>query len=208
MDPKKRSVGASERDEFLRATWRVMVAGEAGIDADRLVFVDEMGTNTSLAPLYAWSPKGERAHCSVPRNWGSNVTLLASMSVGGMGACLAVEGPTTREVFETYLQRLLVPSLKPGQVVVMDNLSAHKGSRVRRLIEEHGCELMYLPPYSPDLNPIEEAFAKLKALLRKAGARTCEALIEAMGWAIEAVTAKDARGFFEHRGYHATAQLL
>ena len=185
-----------------------MVAGEAGIDADRLVFVDEMGTNTSLAPLYAWSPKGERAHCSVPRNWGSNVTLLASMSVGGMGACLAVEGPTTREVFETYLQRLLVPSLKPGQVVVMDNLSAHKGSRVRRLIEEHGCELIYLPPYSPDLNPIEEAFAKLKALLRKAGARTCEALIEAMGWAIEAVTAKDARGFFEHRGYHATAQLL
>jgi transposase len=206
MEQKKRSVGASERDEFLRAAWGVMVAGE--MDADRLVFVDECSTNTSLAPLYAWSPKGERAHCSVPRNWGANVTLLASMSVGGMGACLAVEGPTTREVFETYLERVLVPSLKPGQVVVMDNLSSHKGGRVRELIEGQGCQLLYLPPYSPDLNPIEEAFAKLKGLLRKAGARTYEVLIEAMGRALEAITVKDTRGFFEHRGYRATAQLL
>ena len=199
-------MGASEREEFLRAAWRSLIARE--IRAERLVFVDECSTNASLSPLYAWSPKGERALCSVPRNWGANVTLLASMSVGGMGACLAVEGPTTREVFETYLQRLLVPSLKPGQVVVMDNLSSHRGGRVRKLIEGEGCQLLYLPPYSPDLNPIEEAFAKLKALLRKAGARTREALIEAIGWALEAVTAKDARGFFEHRGYRATAQLL
>ncbi len=206
MEQKKRSVGASEREEFLRAAWRVMVA--AATEPGRLVFVEEMGTNTSLAPLYAWSPRGERALCSVPRNWGANVTLLASMGTLGMGPCLAVEGPTTREVFETYLERLLLPSLKRGQVVVMDNLSAHKGPRVRQLIEERGCELLYLPPYSPDLNPIEEAFAKLKALLRKAGSRTCEALIEAMGWALEAVTVKDARGFFEHRGYRATAQLL
>ena len=134
---------------------------------------------------------------------------MASMSVGGMGPSLAVEGPTTREVFETYLEEVLVPSLKAGQVVVMDNLSSHKGSRVRELIEGRGCELLYLPPYSPDLNPIEEAFAKLKALLRKAGARTREALIEAMGRALEAVTEKNARGFFEHRGYRdAAAQLL
>jgi transposase len=206
MEQKKRSVGASERDEFLRAAWRVMVAGE--IRTERLVFVDECSTNTSLAPLYAWSPKGERALCSVPRNWGANITLVASMSMGGMGRCLAVEGPTTREVFETYLERVLVPSLRPGQVVVMDNLSSHKGGRVKGLIEERGCELLYLPPYSPDLNPIEEAFAKIKALLRKAGARTREALIEAMGRALEAVTVKDAHGFFEHRGYRATAQLL
>ena len=148
----------------------------------------------------------------MPRNWdwGANVTLLASMGAAGMGPCLAVEGPTTREVFETYLERLLAPSLKPGQVVVMDNLSSHKGGKVKEIIEGKGCQLLYLPPYySPDLNPIEEAFAKLKALLlRKAGARTCEALIEAMGWALEAVTAKDARGFFEHRGYRATVQLL
>ena len=159
-------------------------------------------------PLYAWSRRGERALCSLPRNWGANVTLLACMSVEGMGSSLAVEGPTTREVFETYLERLLAPSLCPGQVVVMDNLSSHRGGKVRELIEGKGCELLYLPPYSPDLNPIEEAFAKLKALLRKAGARTREALIEAMGRALEAVTAQDACGFFEHRGYRAAAQLL
>ena len=199
-------MGASERDEFLRAAWGVMVAGE--IYAERLVFVDECSTNTSLAPLYAWSRRGERAFCSVPRNWGANITLLASMSVRGMGPCLAVEGPTTREVFETYLEEVLVPSLKAGQVVVMDNLSSHKGSRVRELIEGRGCELLYLPPYSPDLNPIEEAFAKLNALLRKAGARTRGALVEAIGAALSAISAQDARGFFEHAGYHRAAQLL
>jgi transposase len=199
-------MGASERDEFLRAAWRVMVA--AAIRPERLVFVDEMGTNTSLAPLYAWSPKGERARCCVPRNWGANLTLLASITAEGMGPCLGVEGPTTRAVFEAYLQRVLAPSLQPGQVVVMDNLSSHKGSRVRELVEGRGCHLVYLPPYSPDLNPIEEAFAKIKALLRKARARTREALLEAMGKALDAVTTTDARGFFEHRGYRATAQLL
>ncbi len=175
---------------------------------ERLVFVDEMGTNTSLAPLYAWSPRGERARFEIPRNWGANITLLASMTSEGMGPCLAVEGSTTKAVFEAYLERVLTPSLGPGQVVVMDNLSAHKGPRVRQLIEERGGELLYLPPYSPDLNPIEEAFAKIKGLLRKAGARTREALLEAMGRALEAVTANDAWGFFEHRGYRATAQLL
>ncbi len=199
-------MGASERDEFLRAAWRVVVARE--ICTERLVFVDECSTNTSLAPLYAWSRRGERALCSVPRNWGANVTLLASMSVGGMGPCLAVEGPTTREVFETYLERVLAPSLRRGQVVVMDNLSSHKGSRVRELIEQRGCRLVYLPPYSPDFNPIEEAFAKIKALLRKAGGRTRETLIEAIGRALEAVRGKDAGGFFEHRGYRPAAQLL
>jgi DDE superfamily endonuclease len=152
MDPKKRSVGASERDEWLRAAWRALVAG--GLDAKRLVFVDEMGTNTSLAPLYAWSRKGERALCSAPRNWGANVTLLASMSMRGMGPCLAVEGPTTREVFEAYLQSVLAPSLEPGQVVVMDNLSSHKGPRVRELVEERGCTLLYLPrPTLPRSQP-------------------------------------------------------
>jgi transposase len=183
-----------------------MVAG--GIESERLVFVDEMGTNTSLTPLYAWSRRGERAHCSAPRNWGKNVTLLSSMTLSGMGPCLAVEGPTTKAVFETYLEWVLAPSLGPGQVVVMDNLSSHKGPRVRQLLEARGCELLYLPAYSPDLNPIEEAFAKLKALLRKAGARTREALLEAMREALDAVTASDVRGFFEHRGYRASAQLL
>jgi transposase len=199
-------VGASERDEFLRAAWWSLVA--QGIDAERLVFVDEMGANISLAPLYAWSRRGERAFTSVPRNWGKNVTLLASMSLEGMGPCLAVEGSTTREVFEAYLEHALAPSLQPGQVVVMDNLTAHKGEKVRDLIEGRGCELIYLPPYSPDFNPIEEAFAKLKALMRKAEARSRKMLIEAMGRALEALTARDARGFFEHRGYRALDQLL
>jgi transposase len=206
MEPKKRSVGASERDEWLRAAWRVMLA--ARIDPERLVFVDEMGTNTSLSPIYAWAPKGRRAHCSVPRNRGKNTTLLSSMSLSGMGPSLAVDGPTDREVFEAYVERVLAPTLRAGQVLVMDNLSVHKGERVRELIEHRGCELLYLPPYSPDLNPIEEAFGKIKGLLRKAEARTREALVEAMGRALSAVSKHDARGFFEHCGYRLLAQLL
>jgi transposase len=206
MESKKRSVGASERDEFLRAAWWALVARE--VHAERLVFVDEMGANISLAPLYGWSRRGERAFVSVPRNWGKNVTLLASMSAEGMGPCLAVEGSTTIAVFEAYLEHILAPTLRAGQVVVMDNLSAHKGERVRELIEERGCELIYLPSYSPDFNPIEEAFAKLKGLLRKAEARSREVLIEAMGQALEALTATDARSFFEHRGYRVLDQLL
>jgi transposase len=206
VEPKRRSLGAGERDEFLRAAWRALVAGE--IDAERLVFVDEMGTNVSLSPTYAWSRKGERAFGSAPRNWGKNVTLLASITAGGLGPCLAIEGATTREVFEAYLERVLAPSLKPGQMVVMDNLSAHKGGRVKEIIEGRGCEVLYLPPYSPDFNPIEQAFSKVKGLLRRAQARTRQALIEAMGEALSAVSARDVRGFFGHCGYRSVGQLL
>jgi transposase len=197
-------VGALERDEWLRAAWQAMIAEK--LDTRQLVFVDEMGTNTALSPLYAWAPRGQRARCSVPRNRGRNTTLLASMSVEGMGPTLAVEGTTNREVFEAYVEGVLAPTLRPGQVVVMDNLSAHKGHKVRELIEKRRCELLYLPPYSPDLNPIEEAFSKIKGILRKAEARTREALVGAMGVAIyKAVTARDARGFFEHCGYGTPA---
>ena len=181
-----------------------MVSGT--LDARSLVFVDEMGTNTSLSPLYGWAKKGERAYCSVPRNRGKNTTLLSSMSVEGIGPSLAVEGATNREVFETYLERVLAPTLRRGQVVVMDNLTAHKGERIRELIEKRGCELLYLPPYSPDFNPIEEAFAKIKGLLRKAEARSREALLEAMGTALSALGTEDARGFFEHCGYRVAVQ--
>jgi transposase len=183
-----------------------MVAEE--IDASQLVFVDEMGTNTSLSPLYAWAPKGERASCSVPRNRGPNTTLLSSMTLQGMGTSLAVEGTTNREVFETYVERVLAPTLRRGQVMVMDNLTAHKGERVKELIEQRGCELLYLPPYSPDFNPIEEAFSKIKALLRKVEARSREALIDAIGRGISMVTAEDARGFFDHCGYITSVQSL
>ncbi len=161
-------------------------------------------------PLYAWSRRGERAPpAKAPRNWGKNVTLLSSMSTEGMGPSLAVEGATTREVFEAYLEGVLAPTLSPGQVVVMDNLGAHKGGRVREIIEGRGCELLlYLPPYSPDLNPIEEAFAKLKGLLRRSGARSRQALVEAMGMALDAITARDSRGFFWHCGYYVSVQTL
>lgn len=123
------------------------------------------------------------------------------MTLEGMGTCIAVVGGTTCEVFEAYVERALVPTLRPGQIVVMDNLAAHKGERVPKLIEAQGCEPLYLPPYSPDLNPIEEAFSKVKGFLRRAGARTREALVEALGAALEVVTADDARGFYQHCGY-------
>jgi len=128
----------------------------SSIDSERLVFVDECSTNTSLAPLYGWGRRGERVRQKVPRNWGKNVTLLSSIGKRvGMGASLVVEGSTDTKVFETYLAEVLLPTLKEGQVVVMDNLSSHKGRRVRELIEGEGCELIYLPSYSPDFNPIE-----------------------------------------------------
>ena len=194
-----------ERDEFLRAAWRVMVAG--ALDPQRLVFVDEMAANTALYPLYAWSRRGERVRMKGPRNRGPNTTLLSSMSTEGMGPSLAVEGSINRDVFEAYVERVLAATLRHGQIVVMDNLSAHKGKRVREIIEKRGCVLLYLPPYSPDFNPIEEAFEKVKGLLRKAGARSREALVEAMGAALAAVGAREARGFFEHCGYYQPAQL-
>lgn len=178
------------------------------IDAGLLVFVDEMGTHTSLAPLYAYGPVGERAFFKIPRNRGKNTTLLTSVHQEGMGPSMAVEGATTARVFETYVERLLAPTLRPGQVVVMDNLGAHRPKRVRELIEARGCELIYLPPYSPDLNPIEEAFSKVKQLLRKIGPRTKEALVEAMGRALGAVSAQDIGGYFAHCGYRTPAQQL
>jgi len=199
-------VGAVERDEWLRVAWRVMVSER--VKPQRFVFVDEMGANISLSPLRAWSRRGQRAYCSVPRNRGPNTTLLASMSVEGMGPSLAVEGATTAAVFEVYIGKVLAPSLQPGQVVVMDNLSAHKGERIRELVESRGCELLCLPPYSPDLNPIEEAFSKMKGILRKAEARSREALIEAMGGALDALTSRDTRGFFRHCGYQSLGQPL
>jgi transposase len=178
------------------------------VEPERFIFVEEMGANTSLSVLRACSRRGERAYCSVPRNRGKNTTLLASMSMEGMGPSLAVEGTTSATLFETYVKKVLAPTLRPGQIVVMDNLSAHKGARVRDLVAQRGCELLYLPPYSPDLNPIEEAFSKMKGILRRAQARSREALIEAIGRALEAITSPDARGFFGHCGYRVLGQRL
>jgi transposase len=184
----------------------VMVA--RALDPTGLVFVDECGLHTSLAPMYGYSPKGERLRLKLPRNRGQNTTLLASTTTEGMGPSMAVNGSTTAEVFEAYLEHFLTPELEEGQVVIMDMLPAHKPKRVRELIEERGCKLLYLPGYSPDYNPIEEAFSKIKELLRRACTRSREALVEAMGEALSAVSSRDAWGFFVHAGYHPTGQLL
>ena len=165
------------------------------------MFVDESSTNIALTPSYARAPKGERAHGKAPRNWGKNVTLISSITVEGMGPSVSIEGSSDTESFGLYMRDVLAPQLKRGQIVIMDNLSVHRSGWVRELIEERGCELWLLPSYSPDFNPIEEAFSKVKNLLRRAGARTLGALFEATAEAIRAVSREDARGYFGHCGY-------
>jgi transposase len=178
------------------------------VDPRRFVFVDECSTNVRMVQLRARAPKGKRAFGKAPKNWKNNVTLISSMSLGGMGASMSIEGSADGEAFLLYVERMLCcSSLKPGQIVIMDNLQVHKMKRVRELIEGCGCQLVFLPSYSPDFNPIEEAFSKVKTLLRKAKARSFEALVEASGRALSAVTQEDARGFFTHCGY-GTPQAL
>ena len=130
------------------------------------------------------------------------------MTLDGMGETLAIEGSTDKEVFDAYVEHALAPTLEAGRVVILDNLSAHKPARVRELIECRGCELIYLPSYSPDFNPIEEAFAKIKDILRRAEARTKDALVDVLSEALSAISVRDARGYFEHAGYRLSAQPL
>jgi transposase len=165
------------------------------------VIVDESGTNLNLTPRYARAPCGQRAYGQVPRNTPPNTTLIAALTMSGMGPAMVMSGATDTAAFEVYVTHFLAPSLRPGQIVVMDNLSAHKSRRVQEVIAARGCELWYLPSYSPDLSPIEEAFSKLKALLRRAQARTYEALENAIAMALDQITAADARGYFGHCGY-------
>jgi transposase len=196
---KKKTLRASEQKEEDRAVWREQAQT---LDASKLVFVDESGSNIALTRLYARSPKGKRAYGAVPRNRRANITLLASLSLQGIGEALILEGSADSVVFEIYMEQILVPSLQAGQIVVMDNLSTHTGEKVRQAIEARGCQLLFLPSYSPDLSPIEEAFSKLKAFLRRVGARTPEALQEAIGQALLTITVQDAHGWFRHCGYN------
>ena len=175
------------------------------------MFVDESGFHTSMTRLRARAPKGERAYAKVPRNRGKNQTLIAAITLEGAmveEAVMAVEGATNAQIFETYIEHFLGPTLEAGQVVVMDRLSAHRTERVRQLIEARGADLVFLPSYSPDLNPIEEAFSKIKAIVRKMEARTREALVEAIAKALRAVTPEDAMGWFKHCGYNVEDQPL
>jgi transposase len=166
------------------------------------VFVDESGFHTSMTRLRARAPKGKRAYGKVPRNRGKNTTLIASITLeGGMGESMSIEGATDSEAFEAYVEHFLTPSLCEGQVVVLDRLGAHRTDRVKELIEGRGADLVFLPSYSPEMNPIEEAFSKIKQLVRKAGARVREELVETIGRALAAVTIEDAAGWFAHAGY-------
>jgi transposase len=205
MAAQKKSKVAQERDEGLRALWRWLVSR---FDVRRLVFVDESGFHTSMDRLRSRAPKGERAYGKVPRNRGKNTTLIASMSLHGMGETMCIQGATDAKAFEVYIEHFLAPTLSEGQVVVLDKLGAHRPQRIKELIEQRGAELVFLPSYSPDLNPIEEAFSKIKNILRKLAARTHEALLEAMEEALSKVTPADAAGWFDHCGYEVEVQYL
>jgi len=171
------------------------------VDPARLVFVDECGTHTSMTRRRARAARGERARGAVPRNRGPVTTLLAGVSLAGMAPAMTVEGGTDTAVFATYLERVLLPTLIPGQLVVVDNVGAHKPERIRELVTAAGCQLVFLPAYSPDLSPIEEAFSKIKALVKAAAGRTRSALDAAIAVALAAVTAADIAGWFSHAGY-------
>ena len=182
MTAQKKSLHASERDEAARSAWREELAT---LDPTRLVFVDECGTHTALTRLRARAPRGQRAISRVPRNHGPNLTLFAALTPLGMGPALVVEGGADTAACTTYIGQLLIPSLQPGQVVIMDRLNVHTGEAMRAQIEAAGCERRLLPAYSPDFNPIEQAFAKIKTYLRTAEARTLPALVSAIGTALE-----------------------
>jgi transposase len=183
-----------------RAAWREEFAA---IDPARLVFVDESGASTAMDRTHGRAPSGVRVDGPVPHGHWKVTTLTAAVRLGGVpeSACLAFDGATDAACFEAYVERCLVPALRPGDIVVMDNLACHKTAEVARLVEGAGAEVRYLPPYSPDLNPIEQLFSKLKAALRSAAARTVDTVIEAMGEALRAIRPSDIRGWFTHSGY-------
>lgn len=176
-------------------------AETAGADFSRSKFFDESGFNIALTRLYGRAARGPRAVGSVPQNYGENLTLLGALSLSGLCAPMTIEGATDGAVFVAYVEQVLGPALSAGDVVVMDNLSAHKVKGVREAIAACGASVLYLPPYSPDLNPIEKCWSKLKSLLRTVGARTREALEAAIGEVIKQVTEADAEGWFGSCGY-------
>src|SRR5262249_32074143 len=163
-------------------------------------------TNSALTRLYGWAPQDRRATGSVPRNYGKNTTLVAALAPDGVHEPWLIEGAMETATFAWYMSEELAPTLKPGQVVVLDNLSVHKAARIRQALEARQCQLLFLPPYSPDFTPIEQAFSKIKAILRGLGARTTEALGGARRAAGEAITPADAIAWFAHAGYTLPAQ--
>ena len=203
MDAKKKTLAASERDEVKRAAWR---AEAAAIPAADWVFLDETGTHLGATPTHAWAPRGERAFGSAPRNRGENKTVVAALTLGGIGPLLRFDGALTGARFEGYVRHVLAPTLRPGQVVIADNLRAHHAEGARAAIEACGARFLPLPSYSPDFNPIEHAFSKVKQVLRRAQARTDDALRAATWAAFATITPNDAAGWFAHCGYPSSHQ--
>ena len=176
-------------------------AGQPDLDPTRLVFLDETWTATNMARLRGRSPRGERLRSPVPHGHWKTTTLVAGLRLSGIAAPFVLDGPINRDAFQAYVDQVLVPELSPGDIVVMDNLGSHKGPAVRAAIEAAGARLLFLPPYSPDFNPIEMAFSKLKALLRKAAERTVEGLWSAIGGLVDTVTPDECANFFAAAGY-------
>ena len=177
--------------------------GQPDLDHERLVFIDETWASTNMARRYGRAPRGPRLRMSVPHGHWKTTTFVGALTLRGFVAPFVLDGPINRLAFETYVEKVLVPDLRKGDVAIMDNLSSHKGPRVCKLIEAAGANLLYLPPYSPDFNPIENAFAKLKAFLRKAAERTVEGLWTAIGKLIDLFTTKECRNFFAAAVYNA-----
>ena len=168
------------------------------------MFIDETWASTNMARRHGRAPRGERLRLGVPHGHWRTTTFVAGLRADGLVAPFVLDGPINREAFEVYVERVLLPDLRPGDVVVMDNLSSHKGPRVQQMIQAKGARLLFLPPYSPDFNPIEKVFAKLKALLRKAAERTVEGLWTTIGTLLNAFTPAECANYFAASGYDAT----
>lgn len=190
---QKKSLLAAERDAAARAAWRAMAAARDPAD---LVFLDETATPIAMTPRDARAPRGTRVSGTVPRNHGQTTTRIAALSSAGVGAAMTLDGAADGPAFTASVRAFLVPTLRPGQGVILDNLAVHQGAQARACVEARGCRRRFLPASSPDLNPIELAFAKFKEALRRAGARTKAALEAALATALAASTTADARGWF------------
>lgn len=167
------------------------------------MFVDEMSTNCAMAREYGRSRRGDRCFDSKPKNWGDNISVVGALTLAGVEAVMTLDGALTRDWFAAWVEHLLVPVLRPGDLVILDNASVHKGREARELVEGAGAELVFLPSYSPDFNPIEQAWSKLKALLRGRRPRTREAIEDALAWAMDQVTSQDALAWFLNSGYRS-----
>lgn len=197
---EKKSLHARERDtEANRKRREEFAAKIRTISPEHLIFLDESGVTTSMTRLYARSPAGQRIHEATPGGHWKIMTILGAMSLRGLIATMTIEAATDAEIFLAYVEQVLCPALQPGDVVVMDNLSSHKASGVGELIEKAGARVLYLPPYSPDLNPIEKAWAKLKQALKTTKARTKDALEQAIAEALKLITAENAQAWFRLR---------